>query len=211
MKTAMVWGAAGGIGRALLDELAGSGWQVIALSRHEDDLKASVTYSLHVDVSDIFSVQRAVQAAAFEVSAVDLWIYSAGDITSVPLEDMRPETWNRIISANLTGAYLAAHYSLPLLAPEAHMMFVGAVSERLRLPGLSAYGAAKAGIEAMAEALRKEQRKRRVTLVRPAAVATPLWEKVPMRMPKDSPPASKVAKRMLSAYEEMHSGFLDLV
>jgi short-subunit dehydrogenase len=66
-------------------------------------------------------------------------------------------------------------------------------------------------VEAFGEALRKEQRKRRVTVVRPVAVDTPLWNKVSMRLPKDSPPASKVAGRILAAYEERHSGLLDLV
>src|SRR5690606_21453919 len=107
--------------------------------------------SFHVDLGDAFSVQRATQAAAFEVTAIDVWVYAAGDIAAAPVEDMVPEVWNRILSANLTGAYLAAHYSLPLLAPEAHLFFIGAISERLRLPGLSAYSAAKAGLEALAE------------------------------------------------------------
>ena len=70
-------------------------------------------------------------------------------------------------------AFLATHFSMPLLAQNAHLVYLGAVSERLRLPGLSAYAAAKAGLEAYAEALKKEERKRRITVVRPGAVATP--------------------------------------
>lgn len=211
MNTAMVWGAAGGIGRALVERLLAEQWTVVALSRHEDDLAGLTPYSIHVDVGDNFSVQRATQAAAFEVNEVDLWIYAAGDIALAPIEDMTPEVWERILSANLTGAYQAARHSIPLLAPDAHLFFVGAVSERLRLPGLAAYAAAKAGLEALADVLRKEQRKRRVTIVRPASVATPLWDKVPLRLPKDSPPPSKLAGRILAAYQEGHTGVLDLV
>ena len=139
-----------------------------------------------------------------------LWIYAAGDIVSARVEAMVPEYWQRIIDANLTGAYLATHYSQPLVAADAHLFYLGAVSERLRLPGLSAYAAAKAGLEAFADALRKEQRGRRVTVVRPGAVATPFWDKVDMRLPKDAAPPNKVAKRILQAYEEGHSGTLDL-
>ena len=43
----------------------------------------------------------------------------------------------------------------------AHIIFIGAVSERLKLPGLSAYAASKAGLEAFAEVLGKEERKKR--------------------------------------------------
>ena len=211
MATAMVWGAAGGIGRALVDELLSREWTVVAVSRDEDALAARVACSLRADVADPFSVQRAVQAAAHEVDEIALWVYAAGDIVAAPVEEMAPAVWGRILSANLTGAYQATHYSLPLLAPDAHLIFIGAISERLRLPGLSAYAAAKAGLEAFAEALRKEQRRRRVTIVRPAAVATPLWDKVPLRLPKDAPPPSKVAGRILAAYDEGHSGVLDLV
>ena len=211
MATAMVWGATGGIGRALVDELLSREWTVVAVSRDEDALAARVACSLRADVADPFSVQRAVQAAAHEVDEIALWVYAAGDIVAAPVEEMAPAVWGRILSANLTGAYQATHYSLPLLAPDAHLIFIGAISERLRLPGLSAYAAAKAGLEAFAEALRKEQRRRRVTIVRPAAVATPLWDKVPLRLPKDAPPPSKVAGRILAAYDEGHSGVLDLV
>ena len=80
-----------------------------------------------------------------------------------------------------------------------------------RLPGLSAYAAAKAGLEAFAESLSKEQRKKRITVVRPGAVATPLWEKVPLRMPVDVAPPGKIARKILEAYESGHKGQLDLV
>lgn len=211
MTTAMIWGASGGIGRALVEALNERHGTVVAVSRDEEALREVVACSLAADVGDAFSVQRAVREAALEVSEVNLWIYCAGDISAAPVEDMEPATWDRILSANLTGAYLASHYSLPLLAPDAHMMFVGAISERLRLPGLSAYSAAKAGLEAFAETLRKEQRRRRVTVIRPLAVATPLWDKVPLRMPRDAASPANVAARVLSAYDEGHSGALDLV
>ena len=210
MGTAMVWGANGGIGGALVTQLKNNGWTVAAVGRDEESLRDSAALSLQADVADAFSVQRAVQAVAFEMSEVNLWVYAVGDIAAAPVEDLDPATWTRILAANLTGAYLTARYSLPLLAPDAHLVFIGAISERLRLPGLSAYAASKAGLEAFAEALRKEQRRRRVTVVRPAAVATPLWDKVPLRLPKDAPPPAKVAARILAAHLEGHSGLLDL-
>ena len=110
----------------------------------------------------------------------------------------------------MTGAFTTTHYSLPLLAENAHLVYVGAITERLRLPGLSAYVAAKSGLEAYAEALRKEERKRRVTVLRPAAVETPFWEKVRMRLPKQALTADDVAKRILTIYGEGEEGIIDL-
>jgi short-subunit dehydrogenase len=88
-------------------------------------------------------------------------------------------------------------------------VLLGAVSERLRLPGLSAYVAAKAGLEAFAETLCKEVRKRRVILVRPGAVDTAFWQKVPFRMPANALSAEQVAQHIVSAINSGHSGPLD--
>jgi NAD(P)-dependent dehydrogenase (short-subunit alcohol dehydrogenase family) len=97
------------------------------------------------------------------------------------------------------------------MSENAHIFILGAVSERMRLPGLGGYAAAKAGLEAFAEALGKEERKKRVTVVRPGAVATPFWEKVPLKLPKDAAPPEKVAEKIYEAYLSEHKGKLDLV
>ncbi len=210
MKTAMIWGAHGGIGQALLRRLHHEGWTVVAMARQADRFTGLAAYAFDVDLSNPSTVQQAVMAAAQEVEAVDLWVYAAGDITSATVSAMTPEVWRRILDANLTGAFFATHYSLPLLAPDAHLFFLGAISERMRLPGLAAYAAAKAGLEAFAEALRKEQRQQKVTVVRPAAVNTPLWSKVPFRLPPGAMAPEDVAARILAAYAEGHRGTLDL-
>jgi NAD(P)-dependent dehydrogenase (short-subunit alcohol dehydrogenase family) len=210
MGTAMVWGASGGIGRALVARLVEDGWTVVALSRHPADLADLTPHAFEVDLADPAAIERAVARAGEAVEAVDLWIYAAGDITSERVADMSPQTWRRILDANLSGAFLAAHYSLPLLAGDAHLVFLGAVSERMRLPGLAAYAAAKAGLEALAETLRKEERRRRVTVVRPGAVETAIWQKVPFKMPHRALKPEDVAGRIVAAYDEGHSGILDL-
>jgi NAD(P)-dependent dehydrogenase (short-subunit alcohol dehydrogenase family) len=206
----MVWGASGGIGRALVHKLVQEGWTVWALARTPGDLGTLTPHVVQVDVASVRAVQEAVLAVNESGAQVDLWAYAVGDIEAVPVAEMQPETWQRLLDANLRGAYLTIHYSLPLLTPTAHIFFLGAVSERMRLPRLSAYAAAKAGLEAFAEALRKEQRKRRVTVVRPGAVDTSFWDKVPFKLPPHAPPPAQVAERILAAYHERHKGPLDL-
>jgi 3-oxoacyl-[acyl-carrier protein] reductase len=215
-QTALVWGASGGIGRALVSRLAAEGWTVFAITRHPDEASsyydgADLTpHVIEADVASPFAVQQAVTAVSREVTQVDLFVYAVGDITAAKVGEMAPKDWTRILDANLTGAYLATHHSLPLLADDAHLVFLGAISERLRLPRLAAYAAAKAGLEAFAEALGKEERWRRVTVVRPGAVVTPLWEKVPLRLPSYAMSPEAVAERILDAYREGHKGTLDL-
>ena len=206
---AMVWGATGGIGRALVSRLREEGWRVLAMGRHTSDLSDLTPHRFEADVADPGAVEQAVAAASQEVDQVDLWIYAAGDIKASKVAEASPESWQRILDANLVGPYLAAHYSLPLLAPDAHLLFLGAISERLRLPRLSAYAAAKAGLEAFVEVLGKEERKRRVTLVRPAAVDTPLWDKVPFKLPRGALSPDEAAEQILAAYHDGHRGSLD--
>ena len=209
-QTALIWGAAGDIGRAFADKLKADGWQIIAVSRRGDDLGGVADLALAADVADPFAVQRAVLAAGQEAGEAGLFVYAAGDIAAEPAARMAPETFRRILDANLTGAYHAYHYSQPLLAADAVLVFVGAVSERMRLPGLSAYAAAKAGLEAFAEALRKEERKRRVLVVRPGAVRTKFWQKVPFRMPGNALAPEQVAEKIVEAINKRHEGLLDL-
>ena len=210
MTKAMIWGANGGIGRALVTRLTSQGWTVMAVARQPSDLASLTPHLFEADIADPIEIQATAMAASEITDDINLWIYTVGDITTSTVADMSPDTWQRILHANLTGAFLSIHYSLPLLAPNAHLVFLGAVSEQLRLPGLAAYATAKAGLEAFGDTLGKEERKRRVTVVRPGAVGTPLWEKVPMQLPTHALSAEEVAKQILEAYHQGHQGLLDL-
>ncbi|MDX1613023.1 MAG: SDR family NAD(P)-dependent oxidoreductase [Candidatus Promineifilaceae bacterium] len=208
-KTALIWGAGGGIGQALVKALKGHGWQTVGLYHRPEPVEHEADFRFEADVGQEHAVRDAVLSITYEVEKADLFVYTVGDILATPVKELDAEGWRRILDANLTGAYLTTHHSLPLLEENAHLFYLGAVSERLRLPGLSAYAAAKAGLEAFADTVRKEQRQRKVTLVRPVAVDTPLWEKVPMRLPKGAAQATKVAGRILDAYEEGQTGVLN--
>jgi 3-oxoacyl-[acyl-carrier protein] reductase len=210
-KTAMIWGVSGGIGRAIAAQLHRAGWSVIGISRHPEDVAEVTSHAFSANTAREYDVQTAVQAVSLEVDQIDLWIYAAGDIEISPVADFDLASWQRQLDANLTGPFLTTKHSLPLLAEDAHLVYVGAVSERLKLPKFAAYVAAKAGLEAFVVSLQKELRGKKITIVRPGAVATPFWNKLPMNLPKDAATPEKVAKRILAAYDEGHSGQLDLV
>jgi NAD(P)-dependent dehydrogenase (short-subunit alcohol dehydrogenase family) len=167
--------------------------------------------TVQADVADGYAVGQAVMALNGDMDAVDLWVYAIGDIAFTKVADLSPTDWTRILNANLNGAFLALHHSLPLLAPDAHLVFIGALTEQLQLPRLAAYAAAKAGLEAFVAVLRKEDRKRKVTLVRPGAVDTKFWERGPATLPKDHLQPGDVAKAILTAYQEGETGQIDLL
>jgi len=209
MKNAIIWGAAGGIGKALTQKLVNENFTVVAVSRHPADMKVITPHVIAADVTQPSQVTAAARMAAEMVPTFDLFLYTAGDIASIKVSEMTPADWNRLLTANLTGAFLTAQASLPFLAPDGRMVFLGAVHERLRLPGLSTYAAAKAGLEAYAEALRKETR-RKTLVVRPGAVNTAFWSKVPFSMPKNALQPEAMAEMIYAAILEGKEGLLDL-
>jgi meso-butanediol dehydrogenase/(S,S)-butanediol dehydrogenase/diacetyl reductase len=210
-KTAMIWGVSGGIGRALARQLHQTGWTVIGISRHPDDVADITSHAFTADVARDYDVQTAVHATSLELDQIDLWVYAAGDIETTAVADFDLTSWQRILNANLTGPFLTTKHSLPLLADDAHLIYFGAVTERLKLPKFSAYVAAKAGLEAFVASLQKELRGKKISLIRPGAVDTPFWDKLPLRLPKDAASPEKVAQKVIAAYDEGHSGTLDLV
>lgn len=133
-----------------------------------------------------------------------------GAIRPAPTAATTDLDWNRVIGANLTGAFLATKYSLPLLAESARIICLGAISERLRLPGFSSYAAAEAGLEAFVAAFAKEERSKSILLVRPGAVATPFWSELPIHLPRNAMQPSQLGRSILDAAETGQTGVLDI-
>jgi NAD(P)-dependent dehydrogenase (short-subunit alcohol dehydrogenase family) len=210
MAHALIWGVDGGIGAALAGELMAGGWQVAGIARREPAQAAVEARYQAANFADQYEVDSAILAAAQDHPQLDLMVYAAGDITSQKVADMTPTIWQQMLDANLTGPFLTTRQTLPLLAPDATLLYIGAVQERLRLPGLSAYAAAKAGLEAFVEAFAKEERKRKILLVRPGAVDTPFWAKVALRLPKNALAPATLAQQIVAAINDGKTGVIDL-
>ena len=198
-KQMVIWGA-GGIGSALARLMIQNGWRVAVAGRHTAALQDTSAFLIETDLASPAAVQAASVEISQEMGPLDWWVYAAGDILSKPTASLSPEEWQRILNANLNGVFLTAHFSQSLLTSSAPLYILGAVNERMRLPGLSAYAAAKAGVEALGEVLRKELR-RPVVIIRPGAVDTPLWAKVPFRLPAHSLKSTELAERLYEAYQ----------
>lgn len=209
MREGLVWGASGGIGSALTKHLTGQGWRVFAASRREDHSAHDVDDTLHFDAADTYSFQRVAMQVGQRSEGLDLVVYAAGGLTAEPLDKLTFEAWTATLNANLTGAFLAAQASLPLLRPDGHLMFLGAYVPKVTLPRMGAYVAAKAGLESLVGVLQKENRRMRISLIRLPAVDTPFWAQVPFRLPANAMQPAQVAEALL-AHFEAHGGDLDL-
>ena len=214
MQTALIWGADGEIGRELVDTLSKRGWRVLGIARGAAALSNMGIESYRAELSCEADVAAAaLWAAQQSEGAVNLWVYTAGDIGDVVYKSLAKTTaseWKRIFGTNVTGAHLAVTHSLALVPSGGHLVFIGAYVDRIMLPKLGAYAASKAALDAYVTVLAKEVRDRRVTNVRVGAVDTPLWRKAPFRLPKGAHTPGDVAAAVLRAYAEGHKGNLDL-
>ncbi|MCS7272630.1 MAG: SDR family NAD(P)-dependent oxidoreductase [Fimbriimonadales bacterium] len=210
-------GADSTIGQSVAKAFLEDEWEVWAIGRHPERFAPGVQWSYAVsNVADFEQMTRAAQALQQHLQAqgerqVDALVYTVGDILAQKTHEMGIEAWQRIMDANLTGAFVATRVFSPLFSPEPHLFYIGALTERLILPGLSAYATAKAGLEIFAQVVAKEQPRWKVTVVRPGAVATRFWERVPFRLPPKALQPEDVALRILEAYYNEHRGTLDIV
>jgi NAD(P)-dependent dehydrogenase (short-subunit alcohol dehydrogenase family) len=210
MPEALIWGASGGIGRALVTLLKSEGWRIFAAARHDNRIPQEADSAYQFDAQQPDSFERAALLVAQESEAINWMIYAAGGLQAQAVTDLTAASWQAVMDANLNGAFHAFRAAYPLLAQEAHVMFIGAYVDKLMLPRFSAYAAAKAGLEPLVSILQKEHRKLSFTLVRPGAVATPFWEQVPFRMPANALTPQDVAQAMMQRYASGEKGLLDL-
>ena len=148
MKTAIVTGAARGIGKGIADALSDVGWLV-----HRLDIEPGEGI-IQCDVSDERSVRGAF--LQMDLSALDLLVNNAGVAGPVsgPIEDLSLDDWNRWIGTNLTGAFLMTRAAVPALR-RAGGSIVNIASTRAVMsePRTEAYAASKGGLVAFTHAL----------------------------------------------------------
>lgn len=210
MPSALIWGASGGIGSALVRQLRQDGWTVFGAARSESGVPDVANSRYEFSAGDEFSFRQVAYDVAQEVSTLDLVVYAAGMMRAAPLDQMESADFQAVLEANLIGAQRAIKVSLPLLSEGGVVMVLGAHVDRITLPKFGAYAVAKAALEPMMGVLRKENRKQRFCMVRPGAVDTPFWANVPFSLPKNALSADSVAEAMLAHFHAGADGDLNL-
>ena len=156
-RTAVVTGAARGIGRAIAALLRQSGatvWGWDVLRGGDNEIRFA-----EVDVTDRDQV-RATRARDFSPDAsLDILINNAGYLASaVPFEMMDPDEWRRTIEVNLVGTLNVTRELLPLLrrSSQGRIVSLGSLAGKEGLATLAVYSAASAGVIAFTKALARE-------------------------------------------------------
>lgn len=198
-RRVLITGASSGIGRALASEYLSANWQVIACGRDQLRLgEMTDCQTLKFDVCD----RNACLQAASEVDSLDLVILNAGTCEYIndPMEFDAPR-FERVIQTNLIAVAYCLEAFLSKLSVGGQVALMGSAASVFPFTRAQAYGASKAGVDYLADALRVDLKWRGidVSLIRPGFVRTPLTEKNDFSMPGliEAPEAALAIRRGL--------------
>ena len=193
-KTALITGAAGGIGQVLCALFAELGATVIAADRDQQRLSAFVAASaakgvrlqpLGADITDEKAFGAGLEAAVAATGDPTILVNNAGFARADSLEDCDLATWRHEVDGNLTGPYVVTMAVRPGMkrAGGGAIVNIGTVNG-LYSVGNPAYSAAKAGLENFTKTLATELGRDniRANIICPGTVRTPAWNR---RVEKD--------------------------
>ncbi|MBV2233932.1 MAG: SDR family oxidoreductase [Sterolibacterium sp.] len=187
-KTALVTGAASGIGLATAERLASEGAQVLAcdinagkLSEEISSLQgAGLAVTGHaLDVTDVVACTAAVEAVVAAHGRLDVLCNVAGTLYLKNFTEMTDAEWHQQMAINLHGPFYLSRAAMPhLLASRGNIVNVASIAGMVGVPYGSVYSAAKGGLLMLSKALAVEYGSRgvRVNAICPGSVATPLVE-----------------------------------
>jgi NAD(P)-dependent dehydrogenase (short-subunit alcohol dehydrogenase family) len=149
-RSAIVTGAAGGVGRELIRMLVEAGYGVIA-----EDLSPSVSelddpgrvVSLQADVSLSASARQAVELAESHFGRLDLLVNNAGRFLRAPIAESTDEQWDALMAVNARGPFVHSREAMPLLiASGGCIVNVGSISGLVGLNNQSVYSSSKGAL-----------------------------------------------------------------
>ena len=190
-RSAIVTGAAQGIGRAVAERLIASGAAVALWDRDEDLLaetarelaESGETSTAAVEVTDAEAVAVAFASAVERHGAVDIMVNNAGIAgPTVPSWEYPLDEWRLVVDVDLNGVYYCCRAALPHMRERGYgrIVNVASIAGKEGNPNAAAYSAAKAGVIALTKSLAKETADRNISVncITPAAAKTRIFDQI---------------------------------
>ena len=173
-RIAAVTGAASGIGAAIAAELSNRGWRIAGLDLRHSDWDASY----EIDVADADSVAQAVDDIERDLGPLDAVVSAAGHYAMIPVANIEPADWQRMLRVHLGGAMHLARAAAPRMMHRGSGSIVAITSE-LAIGGGAGdahYAAAKGALIGLVRSLAVELAPHgvRVNAVAPGPTDTPM-------------------------------------
>ena len=206
-KTAIVTGAASGIGLATVKRFTAEGARVVMADINESTLAAARTaiggeaLAVVTDVAEPESVAAMVARAKERFGRIDAVVNCAGIVIREPIETLTLDAWNAVLRVNLTGTFLVAQAAArEMIAQGGGSIILFSSRQYLGAPGSSAYGASKGGVVSLMHSLAFELGKHgiRVNAIAPGFTETPMTANR-----GNAPPPSSAALGRNAQPEEM--------
>jgi len=159
--TALVTGAASGLGRAIVERLAAAGWQIAAVDLEPALARQPLpvgTLSIAGDVREATLWRSVHDRLRADWPALGLLVNAAGVGATGEVGRLPEEQWRRVLDTNLLGTALGCETFLPWLRAggRSHLVNVASIAGALAPPSMAAYSASKAGVVALSEAIAAE-------------------------------------------------------
>jgi 3-oxoacyl-[acyl-carrier protein] reductase len=172
MSTAVITGAASGMGRACAERFVAEGWQVAALDREHADVGGALAVA--VDVTEAAAVAAAIERVVAELGAPKAVVNAAGVYPPSTLETATTELYRRTFDVNVLGTLLVTQAATPFLAEGAAVVNFASIDAFVPSPGQLLYCASKAAVVALTRSLALELAPHvRVNALAPGWVDTP--------------------------------------
>lgn len=173
----VVTGGAGTLGHAVVEHLAGAGFNVAVIDMVASLKRTDSIFSFSgVDLADEEAVASAYATAAATLGPVDGVVNVAGGFIWEKIEEGSVYSWDAMYRINLRTALLSSRAALPHFSRRGGAIVnVGAAAASKADVGMGAYAASKAGVMALTESLAEELRGRRIRVnaVLPTILDTP--------------------------------------
>jgi meso-butanediol dehydrogenase / (S,S)-butanediol dehydrogenase / diacetyl reductase len=209
-RSALVTGAARGIGRAIAERLAadGLGVSVADLPSAKDQVDLVVAgiggpeagLGLAVDVTDAMSVQAAVAAHLEHFGGLDVMVANAGIAITAPLLDTTAEQWQQIMDVNVKGVlhcYQSAARQMIIQGRGGRLIGAASVAAHRGGKWQGAYSASKFAVRGLTQSVAQELAEHEITVnvYSPGVVHTPMWEGIDaeMALRRGTAPGSEMA------------------
>lgn len=173
--SALVTGAAGAIGQAVVRRLAADGARVIGTDRRARPSTLPAIEWIEADLAETTERARLVEAVPMPLDGL---VHACGIVSTARSAEIDEAEWDRVVAVNVKAPFFLSRDLAPRLAGGASVVFVGSIAAYRGTPDAPAYAASKAALRNVAATLALDWAPRgiRVNCLAPGLVDTPMTD-----------------------------------